>query len=335
MPLFAFLAPRGATMARIGLFQLDDISISGPGHPFRSGAVADSHSIRTTTFTIAPTARVIVAEIGDNDPYFSDADLQRLELPTRIDGDLWDTRTNVETEYSYIVRPVGSTDPADNITIYSVELDGKVHGITSTSPLVPGVEYQFVSIASNDPSVAWSRLFVCFARGTLIETARGLRPVEEIGEGERVQTADNGLQPVLWAGQRLAFGPAAAAVVFAPGVLGNVRALRLSPQHRVLVRLGGEEHLLPAKALLGRPGVRRASPGPVLYRHLLFERHELLLAEGALAESLLPGPMALASLAAGERARLFAVAPGLRRGGGFAPARALLRPGQWARLRHG
>ena len=43
---------------------------------------------------------------------------------------------------------------------------------------------------------------ICFTPGTRIRTADGEVPVEEIREGDRVQTVDDGCQEVLWIGQR-------------------------------------------------------------------------------------------------------------------------------------
>lgn len=42
----------------------------------------------------------------------------------------------------------------------------------------------------------------CFTAGTRLETARGLLQVERLRIGDRVQTLDNGLQPVTWVGHR-------------------------------------------------------------------------------------------------------------------------------------
>lgn len=43
-----------------------------------------------------------------------------------------------------------------------------------------------------------TKTMVCFAAGTMIETAEGPRRVEDITPGERVRTLDHGFQPVIW-----------------------------------------------------------------------------------------------------------------------------------------
>jgi hypothetical protein len=139
--------------------------------------------------------------------------------------------------------------------------------------------------------------FLCFARGTLIATEAGEVPVELLRVGQRVQTLDNGLQPLrMIAWRRVAAEDRMAPVAIAPGVLGNRRELVLSPQHRVLVAapaaeliFAEPEVLVPAVGLVdGQRAVRRPG-GTVDYFHLVCDRHEVLFAEGAPAESLYVG----------------------------------------------
>ena len=90
----------------------------------------------------------------------------------------------------------------------------------------------------------------------------------------------------------------------AAGSFGNSRDLRVSGQH--LIMLSGAdcellfaeaEVLVAAKDLLGLPGVTfDARPRVISYHHLLLDRHQILLAEDAPAESLHPGPMAVQHL---------------------------------------
>ncbi|MEM1387311.1 MAG: Hint domain-containing protein [Pseudomonadota bacterium] len=136
----------------------------------------------------------------------------------------------------------------------------------------------------------------CFVSGTLIETAQGAVAVEAIAPGDRILTRDNGLQPVQWVGARVIAGSGKTAPVrIAAGVLGNNRALVVSPQHRVLITawradllFGTAEVLVAAKHLVNGDTIRRAPTRAVRYHHLLFETHELVLSEGCWTESYLP-----------------------------------------------
>lgn len=183
----------------------------------------------------------------------------------------------------------------------------------------------------------------CFAHGSLIATDRGPLPVQALRPGDLVQTADDGLRPILWIGGRrfgaraVAANPALRAVRIRAGALGPGRPARdlvVSQQHRILVSTaltdgaGTGEALVAARHLVGLPGITLDPPGRgVAYRHFVLERHAVVFAEGLASESMLTGPWALRSLSPEALAELRLVAPGLA--GPHAPpplpARPLLR----------
>ncbi|MFT4150498.1 MAG: Hint domain-containing protein [Paracoccaceae bacterium] len=159
----------------------------------------------------------------------------------------------------------------------------------------------------------------CFVRGTLIDTPGGMRPVQTLAIGDAVRTVANGDQPIRWiGGARVAGRGALAPIRFAPGAIGNTRALWLSPHHRVLVRSPMLEYLfaLPAafveaRHLVNGTSIRLAPVARVEYWHILLDRHETVLAEGAPVESLYLGPVAEDALGAGAMAELRAIFPDL------------------------
>jgi hypothetical protein len=144
---------------------------------------------------------------------------------------------------------------------------------------------------------------VCFTPGAMIRTPEGERPVESLQVGDLVITRDHGAQPIRWVGQRTlpGFGPFAP-ICFAAEALGSDRPLRVSPQHRMLVRgwraelFAGETEVLVAAVHLvnGRSVVRAPCP-EVTYVHFMLDRHEIVLAEGAETESLDPAGAAAAA----------------------------------------
>ena len=141
-----------------------------------------------------------------------------------------------------------------------------------------------------------SSVLACFVRGMRIETDRGLTPVEEIEEESLVKTLDYGLQPVRRVlSKRVEGCGALAPVMFRAGVLGNMRDLVVSPHHRVLVSgwqaelvAGCHQALAMAKDLVNGKTVLRLPMAEVEYFHLLFDRHEIVFAEGAPTESYHP-----------------------------------------------
>ncbi len=135
---------------------------------------------------------------------------------------------------------------------------------------------------------------ICFTRGTSILTPNGDVLVEDLQVGSRVETLDHGPQTVRWIGStvRVATG-ACAPVHIRAGALDNDRDLFVSQQHRMVLRgaraelmFGDHEVLVPAKSLVNDCSVRIVEGGEVEYFHILFDNHEIIYAEGAMAESL-------------------------------------------------
>jgi hypothetical protein len=160
----------------------------------------------------------------------------------------------------------------------------------------------------------------CFVSGARIATERGLVAVQSLEPGDRVLTLDNGYQTLRWRGQRsLASQGAFAAVSIPAGTFGSHGALRVSPQHRLLIRgwqaelYCGEPEVLVKASHLVRAGLLRQdhSGAPVTYCHLLFDQHEIINAEGLWSESYLPGPATLAGHDPQTCAELFAMFPEL------------------------
>ncbi len=162
---------------------------------------------------------------------------------------------------------------------------------------------------------------ICFTPGTLIDTAQGPRPVEDLHPGDWVVTRDHGLQQLRWTGQRrVAATGALAPVRIDPVLLPDARApLLVSPQHRILwhgyraqMLFGEPEVLVSAKHLLSNPGAQRVEGGEVTYLHLMFDRHEVIFANGVPTESFYPGEWALGATSDASRAELFRLFPDLR-----------------------
>ncbi|ESW61635.1 MAG: hemolysin-type calcium-binding region [Rhodobacter sp. CACIA14H1] len=167
------------------------------------------------------------------------------------------------------------------------------------------------------PEVFARTELACLVRGTRVETAAGLVAVEDIRDGMLVETMDNGLQPVRRVLSKVVDGTGALApVVFDAGVLGNARSLRVSPHHRMMVTgwraelaTGEPEILVEARHLVDRAGVRVEPVASVEYFHLLFDRHEIVFAEGAPTESYHPFAADAASLSPATLAEIVAIFP--------------------------
>lgn len=145
----------------------------------------------------------------------------------------------------------------------------------------------------------------CFAGGSRILTSAGTMAVEALRPGDLVQTLDNGLQKLRWVGARQVPSEGRFAAVLIPaGTFGDHGALKVSPMHRLLLTgwqaelYCGEPEVLVKAAHLVRAGLLRQdhSGRPVTYYHLLFDRHEIICAEGLWSESYMPAPSGLVAI---------------------------------------
>ncbi|MBP0483557.1 Hint domain-containing protein [Sagittula salina] len=166
----------------------------------------------------------------------------------------------------------------------------------------------------------------CFTPGTRIATERGAVDAAHIAVGDRVLTRDNGYQPVRWVGQKrltghqIAAEPALCPILIRAGALGRGapdRDLLVSAQHRVVMTgaaiellFGEDEVLVAAQHLAGRPGIEQITPKEgVTYVHFMFDRHELVLSDGAWTESFQPGDLSLGGLDMPQRRELLRLFP--------------------------
>lgn len=175
---------------------------------------------------------------------------------------------------------------------------------------------------------------ICFTPGTRIRTDVGDIAIEDIREGDRVQTRDDGMQEVLWIGQKHLTGarlyamPELRPIRLRRGALGVDRPdedLLVSPNHRMLVTgaraqalFNTDEVFVRARDLLDDVRVvRDHSLREVTYVHLLLARHQVVIANGLATESFHPAGTALDTVDPEERARLMSMIPDL----GSDPAR--------------
>jgi hypothetical protein len=167
---------------------------------------------------------------------------------------------------------------------------------------------------------------ICFTPGTRILTPDGIRCIEELREGDHVQTKDNGAQPIQWMGQRRMSGarlfamPKLRPIRIRAGVFGLDEPdedLLVSPEHRMLIKgrvaqdlFNAPEVLVAARDLVDHDRVSiDLSVREVTYVHMLLPRHEIVFANGVESESFHPANAALSTLDAIDRARLSSLLP--------------------------
>ena len=194
---------------------------------------------------------------------------------------------------------------------------------------------------------------ICFTPGTRIQTGDGIRLIEDLREGDLVQTKDNGLQPLQWIGSRRMTGarlfamPKLRPIRIAGGALGLERPdhdLLVSAEHRLLIKgavaqslFNTPEVLVAAKDLINGTTITvDMQVREITYIHVLLEHHQVLVANGLETESFHPASAALSTLDPLDRQRLLAQYPQLEYDphtyGSF--ARRTLSPSEAAIMRH-
>lgn len=162
---------------------------------------------------------------------------------------------------------------------------------------------------------------VCFTPGILITTEQGNLPVEDLRVGDRVLTVDSGFQTIRWVGHRtlnraeLAANPHLRPIIVRKHAFGNVRKMRVSPQHGLYLKSDDGGRLIRAKHAAEFLGGKYARVDrhceEVTYIHVMFDAHQLIFAEGAPSEAFYPGPMALRALARDCMMELLTIFPEL------------------------
>ncbi|PJX24135.1 hypothetical protein CAP48_11565 [Advenella sp. S44] len=163
-------------------------------------------------------------------------------------------------------------------------------GPSSSSKIVFDPETDMSSIRVDDSG---NISYACYLKGTHIATPEGEVKVEDLKAGDKVLTASGGIATVKWLGYRTLFkkripekdAKRAFPILFKKGCIAdNVphRDLIMSPGHHVFF----DGNLVPAMALVnGKTIVQQFEMQSFKYFHVELEQFDILLAEGAPAES--------------------------------------------------
>ena len=146
-----------------------------------------------------------------------------------------------------------------------------------------------VTTESSDPSGFGVFTPVCFCRGTLIRTDRGEVPVEALAVGDTVETLSGALRPIRWIGFGrdlvTAKNPLARPIIVRRGALAdNVpkRDLYLTHGHALYI----DGVLVPVELLVNHRSILWDDAARVVeYYHIELDGHDVVIAEGAPAES--------------------------------------------------
>lgn len=184
----------------------------------------------------------------------------------------------------------------------------------------PNGAHDITAVTTTTPVV------VCFLNGTLIETETGPRPIEDLQVGEMIYTADGRLVPLRWIGARgvspaeMVFYPHLQPVTIPKGLFGPdlpFATLRLSAPHRLAMGgayvelfFGFENARMPVHHLTAHGAFRSLPQRNVTYFHLLFDAHEIIVANGVPCESYQLGRIGVLALSPEQYEAAIAACPG-------------------------
>jgi len=302
------------------VYQLNDFDTTGSNitPPNESGAQAQGNPPFNIQLNAAAQPLQIV--IDDDEANFNEAPgdaNQVLANPVTIDGVTYPAGARVVINYVLtddngfegFSITIGANNTGNNTTTAFI----------SNEPLVPGQQYVFTDEGNIGRNSRPYSEFVCFASGTRLRVPNGLRRVEEIRPGDLVETMEHGPQPVQWVGTRTvpALGNRVPVTISA-GTLGTRHDLTVSPNHRILLQtaataiMTGETRVLvAAKHLVNGVTVRHAAPGFVTYVHVMFDRHQIVWANGCATESFFFGDQSRLALQSEQVEEILSLFPEL------------------------
>ncbi len=236
---------------------------------------------------------------SDTDPLGGSTPGSKAGYPFRVAPEYEADAGGLTVTYSGIVNMAGSPAEGDLYTTMVVDFSNLPSGGV-LGDLTWNSDIDTMRDAGDlVPSVA-----TCFARGTLITTDRGDLPVEALKPGDRILTQDNGFQELVLALSRVV-GPEELPknkklypIRIKAGAMGSglpKRDLVVSRQHRMVVKSNIAERMFGSATVLVAAIRLTELHGIHVYRavkwieyfHLVFERHEIIFAEGAPTESFL------------------------------------------------
>lgn len=292
----------------------DAIRVDGPSDVLRLDQADGAEKLRKRAARMVH--RLVGAALDKDVPVLPDREKDALDTTPLMDN-------------SFVV-----TDGGKSFTVTLIEVGKGTQPLLMFLDEIPPrdcdlwIVHHTLGSMPHDTDTAGSGGVICFTPGTRIATPEGLMRIEDLREGDRVQTKDNGAQMIQWIGSRRMSG----ARLFAMPKLRPVRInanvfgedvpdedLVVSPEHRILVKgavaqdlFNTPEVLVAAKDLINGDTVAiDLKLREVTYVHLLFERHQVMWANGVETESFHPASAALSALGEVDRARLLATHPEL------------------------
>lgn len=335
-------------MPIIAIWDLSDIT-ADDGNFTTTGSTIQSN---TDEFTLGGSATAVSVSIDDDDINFDDG-----SFPSGGGGNETGVRSTVSAGSSFTIDGVtvtggefidlefGSTGLINGttpVTVYMISIGNNNVGFVTVPQMQPGDTISGLSGNYFDnPTTTYES--ICFAKGTQIETPNGYKSVETLTVGDEVLNQHGETITISWIGQQyfsaaqMTARPNLRPIKIAAGALGTNSPssdLIVSPQHRIFLTdwraklmFGFDQYLTAAKLLLNDTTITHAPIEDVEYFHIMFDRHEIIRANGQLAESFYIGDRSLNTLDEKAREEVMTIFPELRENSDFnqSPAAPILK----------
>ncbi len=255
---------------------------------------------------VSDMEELVLDDIYALDP---DAGRQRLTLATLGDGTFRiddsselgapGAHVHLDCALQFMTPDAGTTEA---LILVETDDEGLIAAtyLLPLAPLAAKTDYRLVGIDRDQARRKFAQIAcVSFTRGTRITLATGAQvPIENLKVGDRVLTRDDGAQEIRWIGHSTVRAEGAfAPIVITAGTLNNEGDLVVSPDHRLfvyqrsdMIGAGRPDLLVKARHLVNGDSVYVLKGGFVDYFQILFDRHQIIYAEGIAAESLLVDP---------------------------------------------
>ncbi|MGH7041280.1 MAG: Hint domain-containing protein, partial [Acetobacteraceae bacterium] len=263
------------------------LAIGGPGvvaldakNTFVGGIAIDGGTLDLAAAGAAGAGAIVFANLADPKLEFSAATAPTVPIGGFAAGDALQVDHFALTNHSY----------ADNM----LTLDGPGGPIALDLPGIDPSDLQFSTLATTagtNALVVTTSQPACYLQGVRILTPGGERAVETLAIGDRVLTHRGRARRIRWIGRRSYAGAFArvdrglAPVQIAAGALADgvpARDLFVSQEHALLL----DGVLVPARHLVDGRAIRIATEvDPIVYFHIELASHDVILAEGAPAET--------------------------------------------------
>ncbi len=223
----------------------------------------------------------------------------------------------IHAGHAYVAERLELADPdGDVVHLNMLEIEHQTVGCMTDADLRPGAIYRVHAGSAPSPRRDEAPVARGFAAGTMIATRDGDLPVEWLAPGDEILTLDGGPQPMRWIG-RTRIGPrdlarhtglapvTITADAFGSGAPG--RGLLIGSKSRVMLCGTEVEANFGLDRALARAGDLGVADWPgqdatsLTWFTLLFEQHQVILANGLWCDSLFADPTCLDWLASTGR----------------------------------